>query len=418
MIHKLPKCFYLHIPKCGGTSLQYQLKNIYPQSTIAPISYSKEFEKLYSEDIEKYLLFAGHFDDSIRRAIRGDLISMIVLREPIKRVVSLVRYQKQEALISNRDNARDYANPLVFKNTTLEKIYKSTSSPEFFSISNFMTRLLVGGDALNAENLAKSHLESAKKNLKEYTVVGFAEDMQTVVNRVSSKLGVPCRPDIILNKTIYDEPLTSADLACIRQHNQLDLALYEFAQREVNKRTCKGSRAISKKGFDSTHTDRKQPPEFISTDLDSVGAIQGWWPWEPGETTGDNGRRWTGPDMYSVLDFFVRKDLGVTISLKVVGYLNKKDLEMVVIGADDAKQTSCLVEATDGITLSAIFHASELDLKQKTLRVSVKTKHVHVSKCGRQLGIAFSAISIISKTQSLKKKRRKPFFAAIKRFLR
>jgi len=122
--------------------------------------------------------------------------------------------------------------------------------------------------------------------------------------------------------------------------------------------------------------------------------------------------------MYSVLDFFVRKDLGVTISLKVVGYLNKKDLEMVVIGADDAKQTSCLVEATDGITVSAIFHASELDLKQKTLRVSVKTKHVHMSKCGRQLGIAFSAISIVSKTKPKKKKRRNPFFAAIKRFLR
>lgn len=401
-MHKLPKCFYLHIPKCAGTSLQYQLRNIYPQNTIAPISFGVEFEKMSPKDIKRYLLFAGHFDDSNRVAIKGDLISIVVLREPIKRVVSLVKYQRQEAEIHGRDNGRDYANPHIYADTTLEEIYKLTSFPQCTAISNFMTRLLAAGDALTAENLTKSHLEAAKENLKQYSVVGFTDDTQTVLSRVCSKLGVPDRPDIILNKTKPDaKPLSFTELAYIRQHNQLDLALYEFAQREVNKRTCKVSRAVSKKGFASTNADRKQPPEFISTNLDSVKSIQGWWPWESGETPYDNGRRWTGPGMHSVLEFFVRKDLGITINMKVVGYIDEDDLKKVVIGADDARKNPRLVNTTDGIDLIASFPASELNLKQKILRLSVTVKCVHLSKCQRELGIAFSAISILSKTECL-----------------
>ena len=84
-----PRLVFLHVPKCGGTTLHTVLARHFEPDTICP----ERFNGLRArrlEELARFSFFSGHFDLESCRALLGrDIRIVTLLREPRARLVSL-----------------------------------------------------------------------------------------------------------------------------------------------------------------------------------------------------------------------------------------------------------------------------------------------------------------------------------------
>ena len=116
-----PRVVFLHVPKCGGTTLHEMLSTQFPPDRICPGRFQSLGDWTRNE-LSRFELFSGHFDMSDCRNIPGRHVSVVTrLREPKARLLSLYNFYKAHRLGSVPDPR------------SLLTITHETSAKEFFS---------------------------------------------------------------------------------------------------------------------------------------------------------------------------------------------------------------------------------------------------------------------------------------------
>lgn len=189
---------YLHIPKCGGTTIQFLLSENFKKEELYPyLLVKKDMEMPLIDD----KVTMGHFPYWF--LVEKDLnfkssFTFTILREPVERVISHYFYFKN-------------VNP----NKELNQIPK-----------NSLCYFLCSNQHLYGESL----LQDAISNLKTLDFVFFMDDYEDGIRKLFKRLNLKL-PDPIPHLNITKKlPFNNDILKQIAEENALDVQLYDYAK--------------------------------------------------------------------------------------------------------------------------------------------------------------------------------------------
>ncbi|WP_319779781.1 sulfotransferase family 2 domain-containing protein [Maridesulfovibrio sp.] len=222
--------FFLHIPKTAGTTLNHIFAAKFPEETICSV-YTKEeidyFKGITAKDMEHIQLVQGHifvhnFDDFFSGFLGK--YAFTFLRDPVSRVVSEYNF------------LRTWPGHHLYHYLNTEKItlteYVSSQRPELiYRGKDLMTRSLCG-----AEGTGGSMLERAKKNLQKMHLFGITERFDESLLMLKRMMN--------LENVLYEKrnvrrkksEITDDEVAVVKEYNQSDIELYDFACRLFEQR--------------------------------------------------------------------------------------------------------------------------------------------------------------------------------------
>lgn len=167
--------FFIHVPKCAGTSLSIILKSMYPPEAVYQIDNSRyedsseQFKKLPVEEKARLTLVDGHMYYGLYSSMPHKVSHVTMLRNPVKRLVSLYNYGLQTPGVSWRARMLEEKPSFV---DFVKGHYTNTSD-------NGIARFLSGHN-LSVASYGHCGSETANQaiiNLKNYFLaIGFLEE--------------------------------------------------------------------------------------------------------------------------------------------------------------------------------------------------------------------------------------------------
>lgn len=224
--------FFLHIPKCAGTTLTeeiikkkfkpHQLIIFYQQGTQELIRRLKEMPL---REQKKIKCIAGHFAFGIHHFYTARPVTYItLLRDPVERVISHYYYvlRRTDHYLHNTVHEKKYS---------LKEYLENKLSVE---LNNGQTRILAGiGWGAQFGQCTPAMLDQAKENLHNYfSVVGISEQFTQFIGKVNLKLGwkiPPFQKQNVSENRLKQEDIDGETLEIIKHYNRLDLELYRYA---------------------------------------------------------------------------------------------------------------------------------------------------------------------------------------------
>jgi hypothetical protein len=222
-VARMRKVAFLHIPKCGGISIETILQAAYPKKDVSPLYFTRDFTPAAIESLTAYSLVIGHFDFDTLKRLQGDFLKAIVFREPLSLLVSL--YNHAGSRPAHRLNAQIVAGELSF-----EKFCGQAPGSR-----NILSKSLLGREAyaLLTKSGSGDQLGTAtdmvKRNLATIDCVGMIDNLDGFRMDLMRKLGVELAKLPKLNsspKLVELDRLTSAETDSFVRYNQMDIAVY------------------------------------------------------------------------------------------------------------------------------------------------------------------------------------------------
>lgn len=231
----------VHIPKAAGTTLRWIMDRQYPQERIFKIrgDIKGDQEKLRAMNNAKkaqYRVVFGHFCYGLHTALApGQHYEYItMMRDPVKRVVSLYSYTRAESPAH-----------YLAKSAREMSLYEFVTSGVTWHAENGMVRQLSGYDEFTMQDgrqipyndgkipfqgVTRGHLEAAKRNLEKFAAVGFSDEFDKFMSLMRVMYG--WRIPAYQNKNVSRKPIvpTERDSQAIRELNALDYELYNWAR--------------------------------------------------------------------------------------------------------------------------------------------------------------------------------------------
>ena len=215
---------FLHIPKTAGTTLnriiewQYNPLAIFTMDPYRIRATPERLRKLSEERRRGIKMLRGHFYYGLHELLPQGATYMTVLREPVARFLSAYYFIHRRPL-----------HPMHRK-VTSERI----GVEDFIRLTphrqNLQTSMLAG---IKSNGKCEDHvLEVAKENLtKSFSVVGLCERFEESLMLMATSYGweIPFYENRKVSKT--RPKVEPAAIEMIKEHNRLDLELYEFGRQ-------------------------------------------------------------------------------------------------------------------------------------------------------------------------------------------
>ena len=240
------KIFFCHIPKTAGTSLRLSLEQAVGDAAVVPSQaqishHGGRYPPLHEALLElqekpDYRLFRGHYGFWVRKYLPKDTLTIVILRDPLERVLSHIRHFLADGRITEAD--------------AFESLDQGRLPIPDNSICRYLggTPIKAVGQELSDRFLASrfdpiddhdSLFKRAVSTGRSVDIMGFTDEMPDLYDKVSQETDLPLtmRQD---NPSRYPAlSLSDRQLDTVRRHNQLDLQLYETmrAERNSNKLT-------------------------------------------------------------------------------------------------------------------------------------------------------------------------------------
>jgi hypothetical protein len=233
---------FVHIPKTAGTTLQMILARQFAGDRIYTITGNpgesvRAFMAWPEEERARIQLVKGHMPFGLHQHIGIPATYITMLRDPVDRVVSQYFYVLRSPDLPTHGE-------VVSKRMTLDDYVRHQAS---IRSGNTQTRMLSGTEKVNArlwrggvgENESAEDVDIlalAKKNLREhFTLAGLSERFDESVLLLRQLLGFPRHICYVRHRVTEGRPrkkdLGRETIRLIEQHDELDLALYEDAER-------------------------------------------------------------------------------------------------------------------------------------------------------------------------------------------
>jgi len=236
--------FFLHIPKTAGTTMNAVLDDNFDQSRIFDLYTDDQREQLREttyEDLAQYDLVRGHvfivnFEDILDGPIPFNVFTF--LRDPVKRVISEYHFLKSWP--------KSHLYRFLNDNDISLTEYVISDRPELrMRGRNSMVNSLSGVGHATIED----GLEAAWHHLKDrFFCFGIRERFDESLLMLNNYLKFDrCfyeRQNVHAKRAHY--PVSPAEVALIEEHNQADIALYDRACIEFDRRV-----KLLGKGFQS-----------------------------------------------------------------------------------------------------------------------------------------------------------------------
>ncbi|MEM9275136.1 MAG: sulfotransferase family 2 domain-containing protein [Cyanobacteria bacterium P01_F01_bin.143] len=235
---------FAHIPKTAGMTLWTIIKQNYPGDDSYYYDIGLDLAKAArritrSPDIN---IAMGHFGFGFHHFFKQPYVYLTMLREPVERTISDYYYYQQSEMAINQYNP-----PLTWQkfctrmaNNTMTRFYSGLEfayMKHFQSFDRLRTAKIQNHPVLkDYYNSSSSELlELAKNNLKQhFEYIGIVERFDESLILLRRKFGWKHLNYInrnIGNKKPKRLNFSSQDIDCIMQYNQLDIELYNYAQK-------------------------------------------------------------------------------------------------------------------------------------------------------------------------------------------
>lgn len=237
------KIFFVHLPKCGGTSIARAIRNAYgfsgrlsersfaisPRSTHRaaeltgiPAHRYRELMLLYAMGHPRYQFVEGHVQYSPTAfAAFGDWNLVIVFREPVSKWISEYFYNRYK----ESEHARTDEDLIPFLDTESASAY-----------GNDYVRYL-SSDKERSEWGSAEAIDDAIENLGNFEVIGVLEEMQRFVADFRGRFGVKLRIEVHNSSPVSRQSRDSQVTPEIRQRIEdlcrPNLAVYRHVRERL-----------------------------------------------------------------------------------------------------------------------------------------------------------------------------------------
>jgi len=215
---------FMHIPKCGGTTLRTILRSWFePTEAIAVSTESPQTITTFKqrEDYDSIRLIYGHFkySENIHDYI-PDSSYFTLVRDPIERAISTYFYVKQTPAHRLHEAAQ---------NLSVEDFYEECLRPARNCMTNFISGVSYELDSTpESLHIAKEHIEN------KFLVVGTVEQFDQSILLLRRKLEKPIPVYRRENLSQKDFDFSDSLKSRIREDNEYDYALYDYVNQRLH----------------------------------------------------------------------------------------------------------------------------------------------------------------------------------------
>lgn len=217
--------YLLHIPATGGRAFFERVAHHFSPETVLSLPdwpLTPDDVSYTPQDFVGKKLIRGHFDYEFCHALPRPPLYLAWLREPVTRIVAL-----HQQITQQPEHPR-------YKELGHLSLDEFVAHPAFaLEGSNSQTRRLASSAFPENQTIPDSVLlEMAQVNLDEMAFFGLAAQPGLSMRLLAYTFGWPLlKPTPEMHLSPVDlEAIAPATLAAIREQNQLDIALYEFAR--------------------------------------------------------------------------------------------------------------------------------------------------------------------------------------------
>lgn len=226
---------FLHIPKAAGTTMlpilvrQYEKKSVLPvygENKIRGIEAIEKIRDFPAEQRMRIRVLVGHMKFGLHEYLKPPATYITFLRRPIERIVSQYNYVRR--------NPDHYLfEKFMAKDMDIGEFVASGISDE---TDNGQTRLISGaGDSIPFGECSPDLLQIAKKNISEhFAFVGLSERFDESLLIMKDMFG--WKNPYYKSRNVAKSPVSKESLSkeiqeIITKYNELDLQLYDFAEK-------------------------------------------------------------------------------------------------------------------------------------------------------------------------------------------
>ncbi|MCX7552954.1 hypothetical protein OS175_03605 [Marinicella sp. S1101] len=353
-----PVTYFTHVPKTAGTSFIVLLDRFFHHQSIFPYQLWREVKAITPTYNHRFDLYRGHFGGGGVKVLTDRPIEYLtILRDPVELARSTYQYVLREKntkvhqwVVNNEMTFAEFLDhpqtkPLVENRMIRNISFDFTEDPaaqEVFLATETIDYLASVMQQSESDLTDDARLLRAQEFIKNCLWFGIQEKFdQSMQLLCFVKKWPPVGPSQKLNTVAEKTPLTDAEKNCLKQVNQHDTKLYEFAEVRFNdqyEQMCKQLESLRTATEQSTDEllDLAYQRHFdgelqTSIEYDFAGILLGS-QWHRRELMQPEAAffRWTGPGRSASIDFWlVSQNYNVTI--RIINAISVDALEQLTI---------------------------------------------------------------------------------------
>ncbi|WP_367274277.1 hypothetical protein [Acidocella sp.] len=302
----------MHIPKTAGTSMRLFLEMQYPDNEVC---LDEGWHSLPSVDqLANKSLIRGHFQYNLRQVLPPEFKLLTILRDPVARTLSSLKHLQREAtfapehaLTKGRTMGQIIRIPEVMRTQrNIHAAYLCASTPPGPLLKTMRDKPYMGPTDLDAP----ATLDLACARLHEIDFLATVEELPLDLQSFCTHMNFhPASYFPFTNEAPNRQlDLTPEDHEILRAYNDIDLKLYEYAQKLIKLRRFEAAM----KPLLANGTYQEMTGDF---EIDLGGIVPGSG-WHLPEREGSAVWRWTGPGDHFTLELPLSRACNHEVSMR------------------------------------------------------------------------------------------------------